>query len=42
MAQDGHVFYKADNGVWLTESVPVGYLEVHGFEHDFPAFDDLE
>lgn len=26
MHQDGHVFYRSDNGVWLTESVPVEYL----------------
>ena len=26
MAADGHVFYCSDNGVWLTDAVPVGYL----------------
>lgn len=26
MARDGHVFYRSDNGVWLTEAVPVDYL----------------
>ena len=26
MAQDDYVFYRSDNGVWLTEHVPVGYL----------------
>ena len=26
MAADGHVFYCSDNGVWLTDTVPVGYL----------------
>ena len=23
---DGHVFYRADNGVWLTDAVPARYL----------------
>jgi putative RNA 2'-phosphotransferase len=27
MAQDGHVFYRSDNGVWLTDAVPAQYLE---------------
>lgn len=27
MHQDGHTFYQSDNGVWLTETVPVGYIE---------------
>ncbi len=26
MFTDGHVFYQSENGVWLTESVPVEYL----------------
>ena len=26
MAADGHVFYCSDNGVWLTDAVPVTYL----------------
>jgi putative RNA 2'-phosphotransferase len=26
MRQDGHKFYLSANGVWLTESVPPGYL----------------
>lgn len=26
MLQDGHLFYCAENGVWLTEQVPVQYL----------------
>lgn len=26
MAADGHVFYQSDNGVWLTDAVPVTYL----------------
>lgn len=27
MHHDGYQFYRSDNGVWLTESVPVHYLE---------------
>ena len=27
MSQDGYVFYVADNGVWLTSSVPPQYLK---------------
>lgn len=30
MHADGHVFHRADNGVWLTAHVPVRYI-------DFPA-----
>ncbi|WP_332305527.1 RNA 2'-phosphotransferase [Rhizobium sp. GR12] len=26
MFADGHSFYQADNGVWLTDAVPVAYL----------------
>jgi putative RNA 2'-phosphotransferase len=26
MRDDGHVFYKSDNNVWLTDHVPVAYL----------------
>jgi putative RNA 2'-phosphotransferase len=26
MAADGHTFYRSDNGVWLTDEVPPGYL----------------
>jgi putative RNA 2'-phosphotransferase len=26
MAADGHVFLRSDNGVWLTDAVPPGYL----------------
>ncbi|TDW99749.1 RNA 2'-phosphotransferase [Dinghuibacter silviterrae] len=26
MHQDGHVFFLSDNGVWLTERVPVAYI----------------
>lgn len=29
MAADGHVFYQSENGVWLTDHVPVAYI-VHG------------
>lgn len=28
MHRDGHAFYRAENGVWLTEHVPPGYLSV--------------
>ncbi|MCD2164927.1 RNA 2'-phosphotransferase [Comamonas koreensis] len=27
MVADGHVFYCSDNGVWLTDAVPVAYLQ---------------
>lgn len=27
MHQDGHKFFQSENGVWLTEKVPVRYLE---------------
>ena len=30
MYRDGIVFYKSVSGVWLTDSVPVKYLEVMG------------
>ncbi len=26
MARDGHIFYRSENGVWLTDSVPPIYL----------------
>jgi putative RNA 2'-phosphotransferase len=26
MARDGHTFYRSDNGVWLTDTVPPAYL----------------
>ncbi|RVV97926.1 RNA 2'-phosphotransferase [Mesobaculum littorinae] len=26
MHTDGHLFFRADNGVWLTDRVPAGYL----------------
>jgi putative RNA 2'-phosphotransferase len=28
MVEDGHVFYKSTNGVWLTNYVPPQYLEI--------------
>lgn len=28
MRQAGHVFFQADNGVWLTAHVPVGFFDV--------------
>ena len=27
MNKDGHLFFRSANGVWLTESVPVEYIE---------------
>jgi putative RNA 2'-phosphotransferase len=30
MWRDGHTFYRAENGVWLTDSVPVEYLRFDG------------
>ncbi|MGW8389545.1 RNA 2'-phosphotransferase [Pseudoduganella sp. HUAS MS19] len=29
MARNGHLFYRSENGVWLTESVPAAYLRMH-------------
>ena len=26
MHQDGHLFYCSDNGVWLTDAIPPGYI----------------
>jgi RNA:NAD 2'-phosphotransferase (TPT1/KptA family) len=26
MAQDGHLFYRSANGVWLADAVPAAYL----------------
>lgn len=28
MARDGYLFYRSDNGVWLTETVPPRYLRI--------------
>ena len=28
MAEDGHVFHRSDNGVWLTAAVPPNYLSL--------------
>ena len=33
MASDGYVFYRSVNGVWLTERVPVPYLEKQDSEN---------
>lgn len=30
MQRDGHVFYRSENGVWLSEGVPVRYLTLPG------------
>jgi RNA:NAD 2'-phosphotransferase (TPT1/KptA family) len=27
MNKDGHLFFRSTNGVWLTECVPVEYME---------------
>ena len=27
MNKDGHLFFRSENGVWLTEYVPVDYIE---------------
>jgi putative RNA 2'-phosphotransferase len=32
MSNDGHVFFRSANGVWLTQRVPVEYIEFPG-EH---------
>ncbi|WP_174530506.1 RNA 2'-phosphotransferase, partial [Micromonospora maritima] len=29
MAAHGHLFYRSANGVWLTDTVPPGYLTVN-------------
>ena len=28
MAEAGHVFFRSENGVWLTDAVPPGFLEI--------------
>jgi putative RNA 2'-phosphotransferase len=28
MHADGHLFYRSENGVWLTDSVPIQYLRI--------------
>jgi RNA:NAD 2'-phosphotransferase (TPT1/KptA family) len=28
MREAGHLFYRSDNGVWLTDAVPAGFLVV--------------
>ena len=30
MNKDGHLFFRSANGVWLTEHVPVHYIEFPG------------
>ncbi|RYY93829.1 MAG: RNA 2'-phosphotransferase, partial [Chitinophagaceae bacterium] len=32
MQQAGHLFYRSENGVWLADAVPPGYLDVPGAE----------
>jgi len=29
MASAGHLFFRSDNGVWLTEAVPPGFLSLY-------------
>lgn len=29
MYRQGYIFYLSENGVWLTETVPVNFMEVH-------------
>jgi putative RNA 2'-phosphotransferase len=29
MRADGYKFYKSENGVWLTDSVPAKYIKIH-------------
>lgn len=29
MSKAGYIFYCSDNGVWLTEEIPVKYLQIH-------------
>lgn len=29
MASAGHLFYRSDNGVWLTDAVPPGFLSLY-------------
>lgn len=29
MQRDGHTFYRSENGVWLTDTVPAQYFSVH-------------
>ncbi len=40
MAAEGHVFYRSDNGVWLTEHVPVAYLDFPPSHPTGPARDE--
>ena len=30
MQQQGYLFYRSDNGVWLTEAVPAAFLQLNG------------
>ena len=34
MNRDGHALFRSPNGVWLTEQVPVKYIEFPGSETD--------
>jgi putative RNA 2'-phosphotransferase len=31
MAREGYPFYRSENGVWLTDSVPLKYLVIDGY-----------
>ncbi len=35
MHQDGFVFYLSENGVWLTDAVPVNYIDMQESASDF-------
>jgi putative RNA 2'-phosphotransferase len=37
MHQDGYLFYRSENGVWLTDSVPAAYLGFPGPSSDAAA-----
>ena len=30
MAAAGHAFFRSENGVWLTDTVPVGFIDFGG------------
>ena len=42
MHREGFTFYKSVNGVWLTEEVPIEYMELVCVEHDIWGLPPLE